>query len=204
MNFRHNIAPYAAVALAAAEFVVVLVSWLVGPLVPALPVRSVLSGEGARWFVGSFTDNVSSPLLVWLLLCQVAYGALTHGGLWRAVSRVVRHRQLDYRERHAFYAVVLLLAMTVAAVILLAFVPHAILLGVSGGLFPSPFSAGIMPVAAFSVTVLSVAYGVFSGVLVSVSDVFRCLYAGVVDSAPLIPLYILASQLYHTLVFVFF
>lgn len=204
MNFRHNIAPYVAVALVAAEAAVVLVSWLVGSLAPTLPVRSVLSGEGARWFVGSFTDNVSSPLLVWLLLCQVAYGALVHGGMWRAVSRVMRHRQLDYRERHAFWAVVLMLAMIVAAVILLAFVPHAILLGVSGGLFPSPFSAGIVPMAAFTVTVLSVAYGVFSGVLGTVSDVFRCFYAGVIDSASLIPLYILASQLYHTFVFVFF
>lgn len=204
MRVKHNVIPYVAVVLVLGELAVMLISWVVASVASSLPVRSVLSGEGVRWFIGSFTDNLAGPVSVWLLLCSIAWGAFSRSGLRRAVGLAVSRKGLDYRERHALYAVFVALVIMVTSVVLLAFVPHAVLLGVSGGLFPGPFSAGLVPVCAFAVMVLSVIYGVSGGVFSSVSEVFDGLCSGIVAAAPLFLIYILASQLYHTLLFVFF
>ena len=106
-------------------------------LVTILPLRSLLGGEGLRWFFGTFVDNVASPLLAWLVLCSMAYGSLVRSGLCKAVSSVFTGAELAYRQRHALYSAFVAMLAFVAVVVMLAFVPHAPLLGLSGSLFPS-------------------------------------------------------------------
>ena len=78
MYKKKSILSVMAVVLAVLQLATVLFSWIVSSAIPSLPCRSMLSSEGIRWFMGSFVDNVSSPLLVWLILFVMAYGTFTH------------------------------------------------------------------------------------------------------------------------------
>lgn len=195
MGRREKLFPVTALVLVVLQIATVLFSWIVSSVSPTLPYRSILSSDGLRWFFGSFVDNISCPLLTWLILIVIAYGAYVHSGL---KSALITFRKSDYRQRHA-----LSLSITVGVVILLlfsvlSFVPHAILLGVSGGLFPSPFSSALIPVLAFILVVSSVVYGLACGRYSSVTEIFRGLYVGFYIFAPIFPVYVLAVQLYYS------
>ena len=82
-------------------------------------------------------------------------------------------------------------------------VPHAVLLSATGDLFPSPFSASLMPVLAFSLCVSSIVYGVIAGTFQSLRDVYEALLYGIRWAAPVFLFYILIIQFYESLLFVF-
>ena len=63
-----------------AELVLILLSWILSAT-GMEGVRSLLSSEGIRWFVGGFTDIVDSTLLVWLIILLIALGAFQKSGL---------------------------------------------------------------------------------------------------------------------------
>jgi aminobenzoyl-glutamate transport protein len=86
---------------------------------------------------------------------------------------------------------------------LLTAVPHAILLSVSGDLFPSGFSRSIVPVVTFTVSVMSVSFGAVSGNLKRVEDVVEAMTIGLGWGSPLIIIYIVLCQLLYSLGFVF-
>ena len=102
--------PQIALTLVLAQLLLMLGSWLWSAALPLSGVRSMLSGEGIRWFLGHFAEIVASPVLVWLLLLAMAYGA------------VVRSRGVS----------VVFLVIYVGIVLLLTVVPHAVLLSASG------------------------------------------------------------------------
>jgi aminobenzoyl-glutamate transport protein len=91
----------------------------------------------------------------------------------------------------------------VVVMLLLTAIPHAILLSATGDLFPSPFSASLIPVAAFSVCASSIVYGIVAGTFQSLSDVYNALLYGIRWAAPVFLFYILVMQLYESLRFVF-
>ena len=182
-----------------AELALILLSWILSAA-GVEGVRSLLSGEGVRWFVGDFARMVASPLLVWLLLLMIAVGAFLRSGLsslWHDGS------PRSYRDRTALRVSLVLLATYVAAILLLTVVPHAVLLSASGSLFPSPFSRSLIPFVAFGITLVSIAFGMMSGRMPSLSDVLAALCDGIQRFAPLLILYIFCIQLYQSLRFVF-
>ena len=164
--------------LLVAESVLIIVSWLLSAM-RLEGVRSMLSSEGIRWFVGGFSDIVASPLLAWLLLALIAVGSVVQSG------------------------VVVFLVLYTLVVCLLAFVPHAILLSVKGSLFPSAFSRSLVPIVCFGITLFSVVYGMMSGHKKTGEDIIDILSYGIRQGASLIVVYILAIQLYASLRFVF-
>ena len=105
-------------ALAVAEVVLVLVSWLLSATLTE-GVTSLLSSEGMRWFFGSFVSMLVSKWLVWLLLLSMAGGCLWQSGLL--------HISLNgYRERIAFRTTVVLFLLYVLVIVALTAVPHAL------------------------------------------------------------------------------
>ena len=68
--------PYIALALALAQLLLILTSWVWSAAMPLSGVRSMLSSEGIRWYLGHFAELMASPFLVWLLLGAMAYGAV--------------------------------------------------------------------------------------------------------------------------------
>lgn len=184
------------------EVALILLSWILSAA-GVEGVRSLLSGEGVRWFVGDFARMVASPLLVWIILLMIAIGAFQRSGL-TSLWHVGRSRMMSYRDRTAFRVSLVLLVAYIVAILLLTVVPHAVLLSVSGSLFPSPFSRSIIPIVAFGIALVSIAFGMISGRMQSLSDVLEALSYGIQKYAPLLVLYIFCMQLYQSLCFVFF
>lgn len=195
MGRREKLFPVTALVLVVLQIATVLFSWIVSSVSPTLPYRSLLSSDGLRWFFGSFVDNISCPLLTWLILIVIAYGAYVHSGL---KSALITFRKSDYRQRHALSVAIIVGVVIMLLFSIFSFVPHAILLGVSGGLFPSPFSSVLIPALAFILVVSSVVYGLACGRYSSVTEIFRGLYAGFYIFAPIFPVYVLAVQLYYS------
>jgi aminobenzoyl-glutamate transport protein len=188
-------------SLLIAELALILFSWILSAA-GVEGVRSLLSGEGVRWFVGDFARMVASPLLAWLLLSMMAVGAFLRSGL-TSLWHEDRSRILSYRDRTAFRVSLVLLVAYVAAILLLTVVPHAVLLSASGSLFPSPFSRSIIPIVAFGLTLVSITFGMMSGRMQSLSDVLEILSYGIRRYAPLLVLYVFCIMLYQSLRFVF-
>ena len=184
----------ACVAFGVAELLLVILSWLLSAT-RLDGVRSLISSEGIRWFVGEFTYTLASPLLVWLLLLLVALGCLRRSGLMS--------RGRGYRDRVALRVSLSFIIIYVVIICLLTLMPHAILLSVTGSLFPSAFSRALVPIICFGVGVLSISFGMVSGRLHTLTDILDALTFGLQQGAPLIILYIMFFQFYASLLFVF-
>ena len=185
--------------LVVAESVLVIVSWLLSAM-RLDGVRSMLSSEGIRWFVGGFSNIVANPLLAWLLLLLIAFGSLQQSGV---VGFFTTKGKKSYRDKLAFRVACVFLALYVIVICLLTFTPHAILLSVKGSLFPSSFSRSILPIVCFGITLWAVAFGMMSGHKKSGEDILGILSYGIRQGAPLVIVYILAIQFYASLRFVF-
>lgn len=184
----------ACVAFGVAELLLVILSWLLSAT-RLEGVRSLISSEGIRWFVGEFTYTLASPLLVWLLLALVALGCLQRSGLMS--------RGRGYRDWVALRVSLSFMIIYVVIICLLTLMPHAILLSVTGSLFPSAFSRALVPIICFGVGVLSISFGMVSGRLHTLTDILDALTFGLQQGAPLIILYIMFFQFYASLLFVF-
>lgn len=199
-NDMKKLLPHIALALFVAEVLLILLSWLLSAALPNSGVRSMLSGEGIRWFMGHFGNLLATPQLSWLLLAVIAIGCLKSCGLFRSLQL----SPLNYRERRALLIGVGVLAVCLLAFLLMAFMPHAVLRSVTGDLWPSPFSYSLIPVLSFSFCLFSIVYGTIAGAFQSLRDIYDSLLYGIRWAAPLILFYILFIQFYESLMFVFF
>ena len=192
--------PHIAITLFSAQLLLMLVSWLLSAAFPVSGIRSLLSGEGLRWFFGHFALSMATPWLVWLLLLAVAIGSLWQSGLPQLLRR--RATPVTYRERTALTAVVLLLLLDVVVLATLTLVPHAVLLSSTGALFPSAFSRALVPIVTFALLLASFTYGLMSGSFASLTDAVWSFTVGIRKAAPLIVLYFLIKLFYESLRFV--
>lgn len=188
---------YIALVLALAEVVLIFLSWLLSAALPNSGVRSMLSGEGLRWFMGHFGNILATPLLSWLLLMVIAVGCLMRSGVFS------RSTPSSYRERRALLMGGSVLCICVAVLLSLTMIPHAALLSATGSLFPSPFSYSLIPFASYAICAFSIVYGVVAGTYQSLTDVYDSLLYGIRKAAPLFFFYILLTQFYESLMFVF-
>ena len=187
------------VGLLVAESVLVIVSWLLSAM-RLEGVRSMLSSEGIRWFVGGFSQIVANPLLAWLLLLLIAGGSLQQSGVTALFSR---KGETSFRDRLALRVASVFLVLYAIVICMLTLMPHAILLSVKGSLFPSAFSRSLLPIVCFGITLFSVVYGLMSGHQKKGDDILDILSYGIRQGASLIIVYILAIQFYASLRFVF-
>jgi len=182
----------------------ILFSWIVNATDTGLNVRSLLSADGVRWFFGTFSADLAIKPLIWLILISVAIGAAYSSGLWRTTLAAIRLKPIQYRARIALIAATAIGAVLLVAYGFLAFLPHAVLLSVTGNLWPSPFSASLIPSAAFILTSVSIIYGLQSGTLNDIDEAFRSLIQGPQVTAPLFPLYITIMALWRSVCFAFY
>lgn len=181
------------------QILVILGSWFVTVMFPTLPVRSLLSSEGIRWFLGQYTSNLASPLLVWLVLAGMTYGALRSSGLSRAIMHFSKN---SYRQRFALKVVVAELIFFAIVLFLMTFLPQAILLSVTGELFPSSFSRSLIPFVCFLLTLFSITYGLINASFSSLTDIFCSLISGITAISPWLVIYVFVIQLYYSILFV--
>jgi aminobenzoyl-glutamate transport protein len=187
--------PHIAFTLFVAQLLLMLVSWLLSAAFPDSGIRSLLSGEGMRWFFGHFSHQLATPVLVCLVLVLMAYGTFRHCGLL--------HYRSTYRERRALTMTLLLTVVAVMLLVLLAAIPHAVMLSVTGSLWPSPFSRALLPLLSFIVIVLSAFYGIMAGHFANLSNVYDALLDGIRQGAALLLFYLLTIQLYLSVFYIF-
>ena len=185
---------YIGLWLCVGQVVLMLSSWLLTAAWPENFSRSLLSAEGIRWFFGQFQYTLASPLLVWLLLGSMASGMFVS-------SRICHYNHQEYRHRFAMGVCGFILCAFILIILALTLLPHAILLNVLGGLFPSSFTQSIIPYVAFCVTVVCGSYGLTSGNIKGVVGLWNALRLGVVLGAPYLVLYVFAAQLYHSVLY---
>lgn len=195
-----RILPHIALALFAAQLLLMLGSWIYSAAFPVGGVQSLLSGEGLRWLMGQFAQTLATPVLVWLLLLAMSYGVLAGSGVFRFLKPGVS--QAGYRELRALWLSLGFIVVYIGAVLLLTFSPHAVLLSAVGTLWPSPFSASLVPVIAFGLMVFASFYGLISGTFRGVAQVYESLLQGIRLAAPLLLFYVLLIQFYYSLLFV--
>ena len=193
------------VVCALAQIVLILVSWLWSAAVPDSSVNSLLSARGVRWFFGSYVDNEASPILVWLVLLGLAIGSLRSSGSCRAMRQAFLRQgpPLTSLQKFAFRSSLVLFLLELAAVAGLTMLPHAVLLSVSGDLFPSSFSVAIIPIVAFVCVTVSIFYGLLANHYHSFADVGRGVCSEHRLLVALLLLYVVASQLINSLIYVF-
>ena len=186
-------------ALLLAELMLVILSWLLSATMME-EVRSLLSSEGIRWYFGSFTAMMASPLLVWLLMLLSAWGCLQQSGV---VQLFRQEGRITYRERIALRVASIFLSLYVAIIALLTLMPHAILLSSTGSLFPSAFSRSLVAIVAFGVILFSVSFAWMAGHVRTLSGILQFLSYGIAKGAPLVIVLFLLIQLYESVLFVF-
>ena len=195
MKSNHLLA-WLAFLLAVGQVLLILASWLLTAAMPDSFSRSLLSAGGIRWFFGRFVDNIESPLLVWLLLLSFVYGVVDHSG-------ILHYKASEYRQRIAMRLALFEGIFFILLMLALVMAPHAILLNVMGGLFPSSFSASLVPYCCFSLMVMSVRYGVMSDRMKNVVSVYEAIVSGTGKSGGLLLIYVIGAQLYHSIIFLF-
>ena len=189
-----------ALVLGVFQLIAGLGSWIFKAVNPELPIRSLLSAEGIRWMVGSIGDNLAGRGLVWLLLGSMAFGSVKFCGIldvprkWKAMS---------FWDHFGLMVALAELLVIVVLTLLLTVLPHAVLLGVTGNLYPSSFSKSLFFIVCLSVCLISVSFGVVSSRLRSLEEVCDCLVAGISYTLPLWLIYVLAIELYASLQFIF-
>lgn len=195
-----RILPYIALALAVAQLLLMLGSWLYSAAFPSSGIHSLLSGEGLRWFLGRYAAMLASPLMVWIVLLSMAVGTLRSSGLLRLTGS--DRQRPGYREVRALWLSLAFLVVYVGAVLLLSVTPHAVLLSAVGTLWPSPFSASLVPVIAFGLMVFASLYGIIAGTFPTLASVYESLLQGIRIAAPLLLFYVLLTQFYYSVLFV--
>ena len=188
-----------ALSLIVLQLLIVFSSWLITAAFPYVNINSLLSGSGLRWFAGQFTNNLKSNMLVWLLLLSIDWGVYKTSGLHDIVYKLIfRHNkfsELHYRERVGIRFIALSIVFTI--------LPEAPLLSVTGSLFPSSFSSGLIPALSFIIVVSSLSYGMACGKLKTLSEIYNSLSSGLIFCSKLFPMYILVVQLFYMVVYVF-
>lgn len=188
----------AAVVLIAAEAALCLASWVASALWPELGVRSVFSGEGARWLLGHHAEALAAEPLTWILEWSATWGLVRGSGLAAQLRR--SHRA--WRERVAMRTAAATGGLFAAAIVALAIAPGHVMLSVSGDLWPSPLTAAAVPLACLGVSLCSLAFGIVAGRFASAADACKSLLLGIRHGAPLLLLWMLLAQLHYTVCFI--
>ena len=181
------------------QIMVVILSWMIKTIYPDFNGRSLLSGEGVRWFLGNFTNNVASNILVWIILIGLSWGSIRASNILQVFKR---SHTLSYRERLGFRVVLIEIMIWVIVIVLLSFIPHAAMLSITGQLFPSSFSKSIVPLIAFIALFSSITYGLIIGRLGKGNLIIEALSNGIKQIAPYIIIYIILVQLIYSIKFV--
>lgn len=194
-----TVAIYVSAALCLLFVIVMLYSWIVAAVDTSPEVRSLLGSDGIRWMCGTFVENLLSPMLVWMLMAAMTTGLVRKSCLHKAV---LSYRQLSGFEQRALWVVLFEIVFLTIVVAVLTLSPHAVLLSAIGKLFPSSFSVFVVPLICLALGISALSYGNITGSIASVEDVVDSLSAGLGMLAPWLVVYMVAAELWHSLIWI--
>lgn len=170
------------------------------------PINNILSSEGLRWSFLNAVSNVLHEPLIYLIGFFLSWGAFKRSGLDRALLRLclgIRGVPLSFRQRRALWFVLLLTVLFVVMMLVLVLFPQGILVSVTGQVFPSPFSMGLVPTCMLALVLVSVTYGVIGNTLRTFHEVVQSVYCGLGEYAGWILVYIVGAQFYACVMYIF-
>ena len=142
---------------------------------------------------------MASPLLVYIILLTLTVNVFVNSGLIELFSQ---NHKINMQKRFALNVVLVELCTFIVLIVLLTAIPHAVLLSVTGELFPSSFSSGLIPMLCLLVTIMSISYGLVSGSLRGFYDIWNSITTGSNYLPPVCFVYILLLQLVSSLSYV--
>lgn len=170
------------------------------------PINNILSSEGLRWSFLNTVSNVLHEPLVYLIGFFLSWGAFKRSGLDKALLRLclgMKGVPLSFRQRRALWFVLLLSLLFVVMLLVLVLMPQGILVSVTGQVFPSPFSTGLIPTCMLALVLVSVTYGVIGNTLRTFHEVVQSVYCGLGEYAGWILVYLMGAQSYSCLMYIF-
>lgn len=117
------------------------------------------------WLHG--TERAASEMLVYVILFVVAVGS------------VIRSKLLVVRNMDGLMAAAVVAVISNVLLLLSALIPTSPLLGVTGRLFPSPWSHGLFQSLCIECIMLSFVFGIVSGTLHSMRDMLELITYGI-------------------------
>ena len=118
------------------------------------------------WLHG--TERAASELLVYTILFIVAVGS------------VIRSRLLAVRDMDGLVAAIVVVVICNVLLLLSALIPDSPLLGVTGKVFPSPWSRGLFQSLCIECILVCFVFGIVSGTLHSRRDAVELITYGIV------------------------
>lgn len=201
-NRFQTIASFLVLAVVVLELMLIVGSWLGSAVTTSLSIRSLLSAEGVRWYLGAYSEVMATPVLVWLLSVGIAYGLLLRSELLNAMLRSLRSEPMGYFERLSLRATSVVFCSLVGVVIFITFAPHAVLLSATGTISNSSFSAGIVTIVGFLLSITALTYGLCASQFKSLNSIFDAMVYGVTQMVPLVILYLFIAHLILTIGYV--
>lgn len=186
--------------------VIILGSWLWSAAMPSSSIRTLLSESGIRWFFGTFVMNLAStPLLVWIILIDISIGTCIRSGLWSSARLLMKSSsKLNILQKRGLRSAIELIIFEICVLSLLVFPRHAILLSVTGDLYPSSASASFVPIVAFMILSSSISYGLLSGTIHGYRDAVACTLKGGKNLKVILCFYVLLIELAAIVKYIFF
>lgn len=181
------------------QTILIFGSWIVSAAIPDSQIRPLIGAGGLRWFFSSFTEDMASPILVYIILITLTVNVFINSGMRELFSL---KRKMNMQKKFALNVVLVELCTFIVLIVLLTAIPHAVLLSVTGELYPSSFSKGLIPMLCFIVTILSTSYGLVSGSLRGVYDIWNSITTGINFLPAVCFVYILLFQFVSSLSYV--
>ena len=181
------------------QTILIFGSWIVSAAIPDSQIRPLIGAGGLRWFFSSFTEDMASPILVYIILITLTVNVFINSGMCELFSL---KRKMNMQKKFALNVVLVELCTFIVLIVLLTAIPHAVLLSVTGELYPSSFTKGLIPMLCFIVTILSTSYGLVSGSLRGVYDIWNCITTGINFLPAVCFVYILLFQFVSSLSYV--
>lgn len=198
---RHKTIHVCAFILLFLQVITILTSWIYGALYPQLNIRTLISAEGLRWYIGCMTDNIAQQPVAWIILLSMTWGILTQSCLPKSLCKLKRGEN-NYMEKFALKISFWVFLSTIAIIIYLSATPHAILQSITGDVIPGSLSHGSIPILCVMVGITASVYGFLSGNFNRLSDLFESCAIGISIASRYWVLYLLFIQLYCSIKFV--
>lgn len=174
------------------ELLLIIASWMVSASHPELGLRNVISPQGARYFLGHYAEIVATPLLSYIIFIAMTAGCIRGSGIMKA------------RPGQALYISLGALTIFIVLYALISLPQHAIMRSATGQLLSttSPFVSSIIPVGSAFLTLTAALYGMLEGHFQTLTELCQSLFKGIATATPLLLYYIMLTQIYYTITFV--
>ena len=194
------------ITLIIAQIAVIIVPWIIDAIMPDMRLQSLLSGSGLRWMIGQSANHLFHPMLSWLLMVACALGVFCKSDLYATLRNLIGRKEhftnLSYKRKFALYMSLILLLLCVSVVIIILFLPGAILQNVSGKLTTDVLLRVSCPVICFVIVIVSATYGIFCGTFSKGEKIYLSLVWGLRQVLPYLILYMFCAELWASIRFV--